>query len=110
MYFENPAAARRLAGVANSLLEQVRPALGAGVQQGQDVLRVRELAEHHHADLGVRLTQFLRDLDALVGVGGRHPDVCQHRLGQLLPDRVSQRLEIASAIQGLTKASGIDAA
>ncbi len=52
--------AGQLADVADPLLEQVRPAAGAALEQLQRVRRLGVLAEQHHADVRALLAQLQR--------------------------------------------------
>jgi hypothetical protein len=74
----------------NALLEQIGAPLGSVRQEPEGVGRLRVLREHDHADVGVRLPQRLGGPDALVRTGGRHADVGQHDVGQVLLDRRQQ--------------------
>ena len=80
----------QLATVVYALLQQVAAAIGATLEQRQDVRGVGELAEDDHSGRRARLTQLVRDSDALVGVGRRHPDVRQNDVGSILLHRAQQ--------------------
>ena len=54
--------------ILHALLQQVRTPLAAALEECEHVARVGVLAEHDDADIGVRLPQACRGLDALVGV------------------------------------------
>ena len=76
--------------LADPLLQEVGPALGPALEEGQRVGRVGVLAEHDHPHLGSIGPERGRDLDALVGARRRHADVRDDDVGRL---RLDQRLE-----------------
>ena len=80
--------------VGDALLEQVAAPGAAAGHQRQRSLGIRVLGQHHHPELRVRATEALGGPDALVGVGGRHPDVGQHHVGVVLGDRLEQLTEV----------------
>ena len=92
---------RQLARIVHALLEQIRAATGAGLEQGEHVVRIGELAQHDHADLRMLRSKLAGDLDSLVGAGRRHPDVGEHDVGFLLLDRSYQRVAIGAAARDL---------
>jgi hypothetical protein len=70
----------------DALLEHVRTAGGAVPEQRERVVRLDVLAQHDHADLGVRVAQRSRHLYAFVGACRRHPDVGDDGVGLVLLD------------------------
>ena len=80
--------------LAHPLLEQVRPSRAPGVQQCQRVIGIGELAEDDDADRRMTGAERLGHLDALIGVGRRHPDIGQDRIGFLLFDRRKERVGV----------------
>jgi hypothetical protein len=80
----------QLSTVADALLEQIRAALGSGLQQRQSVRGLRVVAQHDHAHVGVLVAQQGRQADALIGARGRHPDVGHHDVGALALDGLQE--------------------
>ena len=80
--------------LGHPLLEQVAAPLRPLLEQGERVRRLGVLAEHDHADVGVRLAQRVGGADALVGARRRHADVGEHDVGRLLGDRLQQRVVV----------------
>ena len=68
----------------DALLQQVRPAGRAPLEQRQWIFRIGVLAEHHNADLRMGLAESVCNQDALVVRGWRHADVGDHGVGPLL--------------------------
>ena len=83
-----------LTEILHALLEQVRAAGAAALEERQRVARRGVLAEHHDADLRMRLAQPLGGPDPLVGTARRHADVGHHDVRPLRVDRVEQRVEV----------------
>ena len=86
----------QLVRIGHPLLEEVGPARTAGIEEREHVARIGELAEHDDADVRIGDPQRPRDLDALVGARGRHPDVREHRIGSFPFDGGGQRIAIAA--------------
>ena len=72
--------AGELVALADPVLEQVRVPGGAVAQQGDGVVGVVVLREHHHAGARVALAQRLGRVDALALEARRHPDVGDQHL------------------------------
>ena len=85
---------QELGAVVHALLEQVRAAVRARLEQRERVDRLGVLAEHDDAHVGVALPQERRDPDALVAHRRRHADVGQHDVGRLGLDRLEQRRKV----------------
>lgn len=66
--------------------------------QGQRALGVGVLREHHHPDPGMGAAERVRRPDALVGVGGRHPDVGEDDVGPHLVDQRDQRVVVVGLV------------
>ncbi len=81
--------------LAHPLLEQVGPPGGALGQEGEGVRRLRVLAEHDHADLGMGGAEVVGGLDSLVGAGRGHADVGDDHVGCALVDQGEQRGKVA---------------
>src|SRR5437764_244913 len=74
----------QLAAVMDALLQQIRPAGGASLEERKWIVRVGVLAEHHNANLWMGLAESVCNQDALVVRGWRHADVGDHGVGPLL--------------------------
>ena len=86
------------------VLEQVpdarrRPVEEHGGVRGDEVLR-----EHEHADVRVPGADEVGEPQALVGVGGRHPDVEQHDVGGMRTDQCRNRVGADARSQHLVPA------
>ena len=77
----------QLPDVLQPLLEEVAATFRPVLQQRHRVDRVGMLAQHEHADLGMRRRELRRELDALVRECRRHPDVGEQDVGLLALDR-----------------------
>ena len=86
----------QLLHVADPLLEQVGAPGRALLEQGQRVLRLGVLAEHHHADGGVGDAETLGGTDALVGAGRWHANVGEDHIRLVLVDSGEERREIGA--------------
>ena len=91
----------QLALVVEPLLEQVRAAIGARIEERHRVARLGVLAEDDDAHLRVLLPELGREADALVRVRGRHADVGQDDVGRRALDRVAQLVEVARHLDQL---------
>ena len=80
--------------VGDAVLEQVAGALGRLREQLDRVGLLDVLGEHEHADVGVVGADLVRGAQALVGVGGRHPDVDDGDVGVVGADLAQQVLGV----------------
>jgi hypothetical protein len=93
---DGPDRADELVEIVHALLQEIRAALASPFEESEKIARVRVLAEHDHAHLGMRLTQSRCGLDPLVVVPRRHPDVRDDDVGPLRVDRCEERGEVAA--------------
>ena len=90
--------ADELVDVRDPLLEQVAEPRDAVGEQLEGVVLLDVLREHHHADRRVVGPDLLGRIDALGGVGRRHPDVGEHGVGLVLGHGLQQRLRVGHAV------------
>ena len=88
--------AGELVEILDSLLEEVRTASAPTLQQRQDVLRVRVLAEDDDADLRMPLAQALGRLYALIRATRRHTYVGDDDVRPLGIDCGEKRCEVVT--------------
>jgi hypothetical protein len=81
-----------------AVLHDVAPALGSSLEELHRVRRVRDLAEHEHADLRMRLPELGRNLDAFVRAGRRHADVGHDDVGLVLLHGPAERVQILALL------------
>ena len=86
----------QLLEILHPLLEEVSAPSAAPLEQGAREGRVRVLAEHDDANVGVRLAQTLGCLDPFVDVARRHTDVRHDDVRPLRLDRREQRAEVSA--------------
>ncbi len=80
----------------HALLEEVRAAVRAVLEERERIAGMAVLAQHHHSGLWVRFTQDRRGAYSLVRLRGRHADVGQNHVRLVARDGVEQRVEIAA--------------
>lgn len=85
---------QQLLGVAQSLLEQVRQAVGPLPEQLQRVLRVVVLRQDDDAELGILGPQLVGQVDALARERRGHADVEQHHVGRVGHPQLAQLVGI----------------
>src|SRR5581483_526007 len=83
---------RELADVADAVLQEVAHPLGAVGEQVEGVLRLDVLREHEHGGAGMALADLAGRAQALVRVGGRHPDVHHRHVRAVRADLQEQLL------------------
>ena len=79
-------AADQLVDVGHPFLQQVGPPGRPGLEQRQRVGRLDVLAQHDDADPGMGHPQLGCDADTFVGAGGRHADVGDDHVGDVVGD------------------------
>ncbi len=76
--------------VRDALLQEVRAPLGPALEERERIGRIDVLGQHDDADAGLGIAQRERGADALVGTGGRHPDIGDDDVGVLALDRLHE--------------------
>ena len=79
-----------LVDIGNSVLQQIRTAVGTVLEQRMRVRRRRVLRQHDDAHVRVVLTTMGGGPDPFIGVGRRHPDVGQDHIGRIGVDHLDQ--------------------
>ena len=87
--------------ILEALLEEIRPALRAGVEESHRVPRLGVLAEHDDAHVRMLLPQLRGEADSLVGIRGRHPDIRQDDVRLRALDGGAQLVEVARHLHEL---------
>jgi hypothetical protein len=90
-----PERVRELVEVGDPVLEQVADAARVVADQLERVGRLDVLAEHEHADLGVRPPDRHGRAEAVVGVRGRHADVDHGGVGAMGADLADEVVGVA---------------
>jgi hypothetical protein len=80
--------------VLHDIASAVRPSL----EELHRVRRIRDLAEHEHADIRMRRPELGRNPDALVRAGRRHADVGHHDVGLVLVHSPAERVQIVALL------------
>jgi hypothetical protein len=81
-----------------AVLHDVASALRPALEELHRVRRIRDLAEHEHADLRMRLPELGRNLDTFVRAGRGHADVGHHDVGFVLLHGSAERVQILALL------------
>src|SRR3954452_12217874 len=84
----------QVAGMADSLLEQICAPPRAVLEERRRIHRVGVLAQDDHADIGVRRAKLGGEADALIGLRRRHANVGDDDVRPELADGGSKRIEV----------------
>ena len=75
---------RQFVEIGHPLLQQVRPPLRSVLEQAHRIVGFHVLAQHDDAHLGMFGPDLPGGPNALVGLGGRHPNVGDDHVGPML--------------------------
>jgi hypothetical protein len=95
-------------GVTEPLLEQVGDTGGAVLEELEGVLRVVVLREDHDARAGVVAAHPTRELDALGGEGGGHPDVEDDHVGRVAGEQLEEAARVTCGAEDLEPVDGVE--
>jgi hypothetical protein len=102
--------AHELVDIGDALLQQVGAPFGSAIEQLERVAGFDVLAEHHHAELRVRVAELRRRAHAFVGSGRRHADVGEHDVGGVGLDRGDETVEVLARARDLDVGIGVEQA
>jgi hypothetical protein len=95
-------------GVTEPLLEQVGDAGRAVLEELEGVLGVVVLGEDHDPRAGVVASHPTRELDALGGEGGRHPDVEDDDVDRVEGEQFEEAVRVTCGAEDLEPVDGVE--